>query len=145
MFPEEMRWVKQNSDEEGELMSPEPLDDVSFLYYVRTLPLEVGDTYTFNRYWRDTGNPVVVNVLRKDTTEVDGVDVPTIVVQPIIQTRGAFSEDGEAEVHFSDDANRLIVFLRAGMSIGTLKMYLERYTPGTQLVEDAAVASETGR
>lgn len=138
MHPDEMRWTKQNSDEEGELMSSTPLDDVSFLYYVRTLPLEVGDTYTFNHYWKDTGNPVVVNVLRKDTAEVDGVEVPTIVVQPIIQTRGAFSEDGEAEVHFSDDEQRLIVFLKAGMAIGSLKMYLERYTPGVKLVQDSA-------
>jgi len=76
---------------------------------------------------------------------VDGVDVPTIVVQPIIQTKGAFSEDGEAEVHFSDDANRLIVYLRAGMSIGTLKMYLERYTPGTQLAQETAASGGTGR
>jgi len=64
---------------------------------------------------------------------LDGIDVPTIVVQPIIQTRGAFSEGGEAAVHFSDDDRRLIVFLKAGMSIGTLKMYLERFTPGTRL------------
>lgn len=138
MYPEEMRWAKLNSDEEGELMSPTPLDDLSFMYYVRTLPLRVGDSYTFNNYWKDTGNPVVVNVLRKDTAEVDGVEVPTIVVQPIIQTRGAFSEDGEAEIHFSDDEKRLIVFLRAGMAIGSLKMYLERYTPGTKLVQDTA-------
>jgi hypothetical protein len=137
IFPEEMRWARQNSEETGELMSAEPLDDVSFLYFVRTLPLVVGETYSFNRYWRDRGNPVVVKVLRKDSVKLDGVTVPTIVVQPIIQTKGAFSEDGEAEVHFSDDDRRLIVYLKASMAIGSLRMYLERYTPGTQLRQEA--------
>lgn len=133
-YPEEMRWEREgHPDDTGELLSPEPLDDVSFLYYVRTLPLEVGQTYTFDRYWRDRGNPVVVKVLRKDSAQVDGVYIPTIVVQPIIKTKGAFSEDGEAEVHFSDDDQRLIVYLKASMAIGSLKMYLERYTPGTKL------------
>jgi hypothetical protein len=95
-----------------------------------------GDSH-LNRYWRDRGNPVVVKVLRKDSVKLDGVTVPTIVVQPIIQTKGAFSEDGEAEVHFSDDDRRLIVYLKASMAIGSLRMYLERYTPGTQLRQEA--------
>jgi hypothetical protein len=137
-----MRWARQNSDDAGELLSPQPLDDVSFLYFVRTLPLVVGETYTFNRYWRDRGNPVVVKVLRKDSAKVDGVSIPTIVVQPIIRTKGAFSEDGQAEVHFSDDNQRLIVYLKASMAIGSLRMYLERYTPGTVLRQEAALPPE---
>ena len=112
---------------------------------IYTKDQEVATQRKIYRYWRDRGNPVVVNVLRKDTAQVDGVDIPTIVVQPIIQTRGAFSEDGEAEVHFSDDANRLIVYLKAGMAIGSLKMYLERYTPGTRLVQDTAAYGGTSR
>jgi hypothetical protein len=144
-YPEEMRWARQgHPDDTGELLSPEPLDDVSFLYYVRTLPLEVGQTYTFDRYWRDRGNPVVVKVLRKDSAQVDGVYIPTIVVQPIIKTKGAFSEGGEAEVHFSDDDKRLIVYLKASMAIGSLKMYLERYTPGTKLRYEPPKSEEGG-
>jgi hypothetical protein len=133
-FPDEMKWVRQNSDDQGELASAEPLDDVSFLYYVRTLPLIVGDVYTFDRYWKEDGNPVVVKVLRKDSIKIGPDTYNTIVVQPIIKTKGIFSEGGEAEVHFSDDPRRLIVHLRAKMSIGTLRMYLQSYTPGTQLV-----------
>jgi len=142
-YPETMSWAREgHPDDTGELLSAEPLDDVSFLYFVRTLPLEVGKTYTFDRYWRDRGNPVVVNVLRKDSAQVDGVYIPTIVVQPIIKTKGAFSEDGKAEVHFSDDDKRLIVYLKASMAIGSLEMYLERYTPGTQLRYDPPKSEE---
>ncbi len=142
-FPDSMRWSREgHPDDTGELLSAQPLDDVSFLYFVRTLPLEVGGTYTFNRYWRDRGNPVTVKVLRKDSAQVDGVYIPTIVVQPIIKTKGAFSEEGKAEVHFSDDDQRLIVYLKASMKIGSLKMYLERYTPGTKLRYEPARPEE---
>jgi len=41
-------------------------------------------------------------------------------------------------VHFSDDARRLIVHLRAKMSIGTLKMWIENYTPGRKLISSVS-------
>jgi hypothetical protein len=135
-MPDEMRWQRLNKDESGDLATVEPLDEVSFLYFVRTLPLEVGETYTFNRYWEAKGNPVIVKVLRRDTLTIDDVVYPTIVVQPIIRTKGMFSQGGEAEVHFSDDPRRLIVYLRASMSIATMKMSLVGYSPGEQLVSN---------
>jgi len=142
-FPEEGRWNEvTNVNKDGDLPTDEPLDDISFLYFVRTLPLEVGKTYTFDRYWKKEGNPVVVNVLRKDSLKVGQDMYQTIVVQPIIRTKGIFSEGGEAEVHFSDDPRRLIVHLRAKMSIGTLRMWLESYTPGRKLRSSVAPQSE---
>ena len=91
---------------DGSLDTSEPLDDVAFLYYARTLPLEVGETYTINRYFREDGNPVVLRVLRKETIRMPAGTFNTIVVQPIIQTDGLFGEGGEAEVYFTDDARR---------------------------------------
>ena len=142
-FPEEGRWDEiTNENNDGELATDEPLDDISFLYFVRTLPLKVGDHYEFNRYWKDDGNPVVVNVLRKDSLRIGDDTYRTIVVQPIVQTDGIFSDGGEAEVHYTDDDRRLVVHLRAKMSIGTLKMWLEDYTPGRKLV--SSVRSDDG-
>jgi hypothetical protein len=144
-YPEEMRWERQGTEEKGELPNAEPLDDVAFLYYVRTLPLVVGETYSFDRYFRQDGNPVTVNVLRRDSITIGKDTYKTIVVQPIIKTKGVFSEGGNAEVHFSDDERRLIVYLKASMSIGTLKMYLKNYTPGEQLVGTSDPPSGTER
>ena len=52
MFPERRTWERQDNDEAGPLGSPLPLDDVSFIYYIRTLPLEVGKTHTLPRYFK---------------------------------------------------------------------------------------------
>ncbi len=42
------------------LRFPAPLDDGSFLYFVRTIPLEVGQTYNFDRYFNPKANPVTI-------------------------------------------------------------------------------------
>jgi hypothetical protein len=44
-----------------------------------------------------------------------------------------FSEGGEAELHFSDDDRRMLVFMSVKLSIGTLKLHLKEYRPGTQV------------
>jgi hypothetical protein len=130
-FPEERRWARIDNDEKGELPTDEPLDDVSFIYYIRTLPLEVGKTYTLNRYFKDDGNPVTVQVLRKQTIVVPAGKFKTIVVRPIIRTKGLFSEGGEAEVYFSDDPRRILVALKSKVKIlRSLDMNLDSYTPG---------------
>jgi hypothetical protein len=132
-FPDEKRWVLDNGDT-GELATTDPLDDVSFLYYVRTLPLEVGRTYTLHRYFREDGNPVVVRVLRKERVRVPAGTFDTIVVQPVIKTKGLFGEGGRAEVYFSDDERRILVQLRSRVPVvGSLNLHLQTYTPGSQL------------
>jgi hypothetical protein len=134
-YPEEMHWVRTDKPEEnGDLASAQPLDDVSFLYFVRTLPLDVGATYTLPRYYKEDGNPVTIKVLRRERVKVPAGEFDAIVVQPIIKTDGMFSEDGEAEVWFTDDADRILVKLQAKMAKGTLKMEMETHTRGTRLV-----------
>jgi hypothetical protein len=105
----------------------EPLDDGSFLYFIRTVPLEVGQTYTFNRYFMPDRNPVTLKVLRKETVRVPAGEFPAIVVQPIIKTRGVFSEDGHAEVWFTDDKNRIMLQMKSKLSIGSINLYLKSY------------------
>lgn len=133
-YPEERRYERADIDEAGELPTDQPLDEIAFVYYVRTLPLEVGETYELDRYFQEDGNPVVVKVLRRDEIEVPAGTFRTIVVQPVIQTRGLFGEGGEAEIHFSDDSRRLLVQLRSRVPVmGSLSLHLRNITPGRSL------------
>ena len=125
MFPERGVWERRDDEEVGDLPTSLPLDDISFVYFIRTLPLEVGDVYTFNRYFKDTGNPVVIRVLRKEEKEVPAGIFKTIVVQPIIRTRGLFGQGGRAELYFSDDDRRALVYMRSSIPIvGSLTLHL---------------------
>lgn len=117
---------------------PNPLDDGSFLYFVRTVPLEVGKTYTFNRYFRPEKNPVIVKVLRKERVTVPAGTFDAIVIQPIIKSQGLFSEGGEAEIWLSDDSRHIVVQMKAKVPVlRTLDLYLQSYQPPiTETAED---------
>jgi hypothetical protein len=109
-----------------------PLDDGSFLYFVRTIPLEVGQTYTFERYFRPDRNPVRIEVLRKERINVPGGTFETIVIRPIIKTKGVFSENGRAEIWLTDDSRRLMVQMRSRLNFGSINLFLKSYRPAKQ-------------
>jgi hypothetical protein len=127
IYPE--REIFQEGDREEEKSVSDPLDDGAFLYYVRTVPLVVGQTYEFNRYFRPDRNPVTVKVLRRERITVPAGTYDAVVIQPIIKTRGIFSEQGEAQVWLSDDQHRIMVQMRSKTKIGSLNLFLKSHRP----------------
>jgi len=125
IFPDKKTFIERGKPERPSVESP--LDDASFFYFLRTVPLEVGKRYEFNRYYNPDANPVVIEVLRKES----GVSVPagrfdTIVIRPIIKTSGIFSEGGRAEIWLSDDNRRLLVQMKTKLPFGSLNLYLRK-------------------
>lgn len=119
--------------EEGKPAAPSvefPLDDASFVYFVRTQPLVVGESYAYERYFRPDANPVVIRVLRKERITVPAGTFDGIVVQPVIKTRGIFSEGGHAEIWLSDDDRRMVLQLKSSLPFGSINLYLRRFEAG---------------
>jgi len=113
------------SDQEPEQPSvADPLDDGSFVYFVRTVPLEVGRTYEFQRYFKPDRNPVTIRVVRRVRVKVPAGTFDAIVIQPVIKTKGVFSESGHAELWISDDDRRVILQMKSQLSFGSLDLYL---------------------
>ena len=138
-YPDEGYWDQTDENVIGELATALPLDDISFIYFVRSIPLEVGQTYTYSRYFKKDGNPVVLEVVRRDVREVPAGTFNTIVVRPTIKTSGLFDEGGDAELHFTDDENRYLVYMRIGMPIvGSITLHLENIVPGNPVHSGAA-------
>jgi hypothetical protein len=127
IFPERSVFVENGEPEQPSVRNP--LDDGSFLYFLRTIPLAVGETYTFDRYFRPDRNPVTIKVLRKERVRVPAGEFDAIVVQPVIKTKGIFSENGHAEVWLSDDESRIMLQMKSGLSFGSLNLYLKSYRP----------------
>jgi hypothetical protein len=109
---------------------PGALDEISYLYMVRLLPLEVGQRYEFDRYFKEDGNPATVEVLRREEIRVPAGHFETIVLRPEIATDGLFGEGGEAEVYVTDDEHRIPVRLKTSLSIGSGNMFLTAFDPG---------------
>jgi len=123
------RQVYQDGEKEEQPSVADPLDDASFIYFIRTVPLEIGRTYSFERYFRPDRNPVRIKVLRRETVKVPAGTFQTIVVQPMIKSKGIFSENSKAEIWFSEDANRIMVQLKADLPVGSLNLYLKSARP----------------
>lgn len=104
----------------------QPVDDASFLYFVRTLALKVGAEYRFDRYFQLAGNPIILHVLRTDRVKVPAGEFNAIVVQPVIATRGIFSRGGHAEVWLRADGAHEVLQMKSGLSFGSINLYLTK-------------------
>lgn len=130
IYPERSIFVQTSKKPTKEEQSvSQPLDDGSFLYFIRTIPLEVGKTYDFNRYFRPDRNPVRIKVLRKEKVKVPAGTFDAIVIQPVIKTKGIFSENGHAEVWLSDDERHIMLQLKSQLKFGSLNLYLKSFFP----------------
>jgi hypothetical protein len=129
IWPDERRWARtdESDDKTGETLSNLPMDEIAFIYWIRTQDLQVGETYTYDdRYFKEDGNPITLEVLRRETKEVDAGTFETIVVRPIIETSGLFSEGGKAELYFTDDARRMMVYMRSEVPlVGSISLHLK--------------------
>ena len=94
-----------------------PLDDGSFLYFLRTVPLEVGKTYSFNRYFKPDRNPVTITVVRRERITVPAGEFDAVVLQPKIKAKGIFSESSNAEVWIADDGTRMMLQMRTRLPV----------------------------
>ena len=132
-FPEERRWLRVDIDSAGVLPTSLPLDDVSFVYFARTLALEPGTTQRFGHFYEEEGNPIILDVLRRDRRKVGAGEFETVVIRPVIETTRLFAADSRGEIHVSDDDRRLIVYMKADLPLVNLTFHLEEVTEGVPL------------
>lgn len=126
IYPERREYIE---DEKPPQMSvARPLDEGSFLYFLRTVPLRVGMDTSFNDYFRAERNPVRFKVLRRDTIDVPAGRFSAIVIQPIFESK-LFSEGGQAQIWLSDDENHIMLQMKSKVRFGSLNLYLKSYQP----------------
>ena len=128
IYPERAEYQKEGDSVRASVANP--LDDGSFIYAVRTAGVRVGETRRDDRYFRPDRNPVVLTGVRQETVSVGAGTFATTVVKPTIRTSGIFSEDGQAHVWFTDDANRYPVQVKAKFAKFSLTLTLQSVKPG---------------
>lgn len=111
-----------------------PLDDGSFVYAVRAMAIDVGDTLRVDRYFRPDRNPVVLMGARREQVSVPTGTYAAVVIRPRIKAKGIFGENGDAEIWFSDDANRIPLKIKSRFAKFSLNLSLESYVPGVMAV-----------
>ena len=107
----------------------EPLDDAAFIYWVRMLPLEVGRTYRFERYYKARRNPIIVEVLGREVQELPGGrKVECLVLHPVIGSGNLMREKNDARIWLTDDERRIPVRIRTKQPFGTIALELREMT-----------------
>ncbi len=110
IFPDEKRWVAADGPE-GLLESDAPLDELSFLYFLRTLPLTGNDAVTVARHFDSARNPTTIRVIAREEVVVGAGRFRAIVVEMRVRDPRRYRGEGVIRVTLSDDACRLILRL----------------------------------
>ncbi|HEY0996492.1 MAG TPA: DUF3108 domain-containing protein [Gemmatimonadaceae bacterium] len=139
IYPERAQYRK--NDEPLQPSVHQPLDDGSFIYAVRAAGLRVGEVRRDDRYFRPDRNPVVLAGVGTETVKVGAGRFASTVVKPSIRANGLFSENGDAQIWFSDDANRYPVQVKTKFSKFSLTLTLQDVVEGDRLAQEQRVAA----
>jgi hypothetical protein len=127
IFPDRREFVL--NDKPPQESVDHPVDEGFLVYFLRTVPMRIGLDTSLNNYFMADRNPVRIRVLRREKVSVPAGEFNAIVIQPILKTKGVFSEGGEAQVWLSDDDNRIMLQLKSKVKFGSLNVYLKSYRP----------------
>jgi hypothetical protein len=116
LFPGERRW---DAGEGGAGISPtsDPLDELSFMYFIRTLPLTPNAVYEFNRHFEEDRNPIAVRVLKRERITVGAGEFRTILVEMRVKDPRRYRGEGVIRINLSDDAGRVPVRIESTMPV----------------------------
>jgi hypothetical protein len=125
MYPAERRW-KAADGRSGTNTIDAPLDELSFIYFIRTLPLEPGATYSFTRHFEQGRNPVAVTVLGRETVSVGAGTFATVVVEMRVKDPRNYRGQGIIRLYMTDDECRTPVRIASSVpGIGRTLLELE--------------------
>jgi hypothetical protein len=123
----EDRLDKNSHDQKDGPIPPNVLDILGSLYYVRTLPLAVGASYTIDVHSGDKTWPLMVKVLKRERIKVKAGKFDCFKVQPLLREPGVFVSKGKKlEVWLTADARRIPVLMRSEIFIGHVSAELVR-------------------
>jgi hypothetical protein len=126
LFPEEMRWSAADGSA-GETITAEPLDELSFIYFLRTVPLATDSVYRFDRHFDAARNPTTVRVLRRESVTVGAGTFDAVLVEMRVRDPARYRGEGVIRIHFSDDDRRLPLRIESTLPVaGTALLTLEK-------------------
>jgi hypothetical protein len=138
IYPDERRWESADG-RFHESLTDAPLDELSFIYFIRTLPLAADSVYRFERHFDPARSPTTVRVAGRETVRTEAGTFRTVVVEMRVKDPRRYRGEGVIRFHFTDDAERLPVRIESAMPVvGRGVLTLESYThPPERLIARA--------
>jgi hypothetical protein len=128
VFPDENRWEDARGNG-GAVPTDAPLDELSFIYYLRTLPFKTDTVENLVRHYDPNRNPIAVRVIGRDTVRTKAGTFPTIVVEMKVKDPKRYGGEGVIRINLSDDAYRYPVRIESHVPVfGSTVLTLEAFT-----------------
>jgi hypothetical protein len=127
IFASDKRWTGADGAS-GVSPTDEPLDELSFMYFIRTLPLAPDSTYRFNRHFDPARSPTTVKVIRREVVATPAGRFQTVRIEMRVRDSRRYKGEGVITLNLSDDAMRIPVRIESAMPvIGTAVMTLQSF------------------
>ena len=98
---------------------------MSAFYYVRTMPLTVGDTSRFSAVSGKKRYELKVLVHGKEEIKTAALGkVKTVKVEPVLDGDGIFNSKGRIFIWLTDDDRRIPVLMQCEIALGSIKAKL---------------------
>ena len=114
LCPDQRRWHDSHG-ESGTSPTSAPLDELSFIYFVRTLPLTSDSTLSFDRHFDPERSPTTVRVLGREQVATGAGSYETVVVEMRVRDPEHYRGEGTIRFSISDDACRIPVRIESNI------------------------------
>ncbi len=116
IYPELHHWEGVPGDS-GTIASDVPLDELSFIYFLRTLSLAPDTVYSFDRHYDSRRMPTSVRVVKRETLQTPAGKFSTVELE--MRSNGGQSSRNDVllRLWISDDRCRLLVRVESAIPL----------------------------
>jgi len=116
LFPETRLWVEAGGAA-GQSPSGAPLDELSFIYFLRTISLAGDSVWRFDRHFDAARNPTTIRVVGRRTLETAAGSFRTVQIEMRVHDPRRYKGEGIITIDLSDDRRRLPVRIESSMPV----------------------------
>jgi hypothetical protein len=116
IYPTQRRWTAADGTS-GETPTDSPLDELSFIYFIRTLPLADDSVYVVERHFDVARNPTTIRVIGHEEVETKAGTFQTLKVEMKVKDPRHYKGEGTILFNFSDDARRIPVRIESTVPV----------------------------
>ena len=116
VIPALHRWTGPHGTN-GAVTSNHPLDELSFIYFLRTVSFAPDSTYSFDRHYDTRRSPTTVRVVKRETLQTPAGKFDTVELEMRVKDGTEYKGEGVLHLWFSEDSCHLPVRIESAMPI----------------------------
>jgi uncharacterized protein DUF3108 len=109
---------------------PYAKDGLAAFYYVRHMPLEVGQDIQIAHHSDRRSGDILVKVHRKESVTVPAGSFECYVIEPVMEDGGLFKSSGRLQIWVTADARRMPVLMKSKIPVGSIDAILQEFKTG---------------